>query len=68
MAGRGAPEAIALATGHAVAGRLDAGSAWIHDKQRSHHDASFGCLKGREGIEACLETNTNSPRYDEALT
>lgn len=64
-----------LATGLAVAERLDAGSIWVNDIQRSHHNAPFGGMKmsgigrekGREGIEAYLETKTIYLSYDEAL-
>ena len=65
-----------LATGLAVAERLDAGSVWVNDIQRSHNNAPFGGMKmsgvgrekDREGIEAYLETKTIYLSYDEALT
>jgi len=64
-----------LARGLALAERLEAGSVWVNDIQRSHQNAPFGGVKmsglgrekGAEGIEAYLETKTIYLSYDEGL-
>jgi succinate-semialdehyde dehydrogenase/glutarate-semialdehyde dehydrogenase len=55
-----------LAKAWSLADRLEAGSVWVNDIQRSRQDLPFGGVKqsglgrekGREGIEAYLETKT----------
>lgn len=63
-----------LAPGLAIAEQLEAGSVWVNDIQRSHHNAPFGGMKisgfgreqRREGLEASLETKTIYFSYHEA--
>jgi succinate-semialdehyde dehydrogenase/glutarate-semialdehyde dehydrogenase len=59
-----------------LAERIEAGSVWINDIQRSSHDAPFGGMKesgvgrekGRYGIEAYLEYKTIYLSYEAGLS
>ena len=59
-----------------MAERLEAGSVWVNNIQRSRNDAPFGGMKesgigrekGRYGVEAYLEYKTIYLSYSGALT
>lgn len=65
-----------LATALTIAQRLEAGSVWINNINRSNHHAPFGGIKdsgigrekGRYGIEAYLEYKATYVSYDAALS
>lgn len=65
-----------VATALTLAERIEAGSVWINNIQRSSHDAPFGGMKesgigrekGRYGIEAYLEYKTIYLSYEAGLS
>ena len=64
-----------LAVAWSLAERLDAGSVWVNEIFRSRQDLPFGGMKesgfgrekGREGVEAYLETKTIYLSYRDPL-
>ena len=65
-----------LATALTMAERLEVGSVWVNDIQRSNQRAPFGGMKesgigrekGRYGVEAYLEYKTIYLAYDARLS